>query len=257
LDPGSLIASLTPLTGLPRIALGVVHSWNPDSLSSSSQFADTHGGDEGQVIRIVVCVCKADHLPSSSELESEGTGGQKRPRGSDLQEAVDYMNTYGGWLQEGDVCTGSVVDLMVIRSLTRFLTYSHLLTLLSNTITSSRECQALSSLSSLAPKLKRILLSPSPDLAYPLLLAPFLKNNFDTRVTVNCPIGIPSLLWKKLQQNYNHSQLRAISSVCLHVDSSSSVPRGVEEHQPLPTIQSHFPFLLLQGPPGTGPYLLE
>jgi hypothetical protein len=94
-----------------RIALGIVHSWNPDSLASSP-FGDPQSED-GQAIRIVVCVCKADpQIPSESSQEP----GQKRSRGSDLQEAIDYMNTFGGWLQEGDVCPGSVIELLVIRS---------------------------------------------------------------------------------------------------------------------------------------------
>lgn len=62
-------------------------------------------------MRIVVCICKTDALPSESEQK-----GQKRQRGSDSSDAINYMNFYGGWLQEGDICQGSVLDLMVIRS---------------------------------------------------------------------------------------------------------------------------------------------
>lgn len=62
------------------------------------------------MLRIVVCICKADICQSDN-----GKKGQKRSWCSDINEAISYMNTYGGWLQEGDICQGSILDLMVIR----------------------------------------------------------------------------------------------------------------------------------------------
>lgn len=117
----------------------------------------------------------------------------------------------------------------------------------SNTVTASRECQALSTLSSFPPKLKRIILSPTLDNAFPpIVSSPADSGGSET--LINCPLGIPIPLWSALQQHYNTSQLRAIATICLH-NTAELVPSS------LPTIQSHFPFLLLQGPPGTG-YLI-
>lgn len=114
-----LICSLT--FGV-RVALGIVLIWNPDSIlcASSSQYADGNN-DEGQLIKIVVCVCRPDDTstslpPSTSSLaEPNQSAGVKRARDSDTQDAINYMNIYGGWMQEGDICQGSILDIMVIR----------------------------------------------------------------------------------------------------------------------------------------------
>lgn len=90
-------------------------------------------------------------------------------------------------------------------------------------------------------KLKQILLNPSMETAYPKIS--------DARVSrpssslVSCPIGVPLPLWSSLQQKYNCSQMRAISSICLQHNQNSS-------------LDAHFPFLLLQGPPGTGELII-
>jgi hypothetical protein len=119
------------------------------------------------------------------------------------------------------------------------------LCLSSNTVTASRECQALSTLSSFPPKLKRIILCPSLENAFP----PIIPSSPTASIT--CPLGIPLPLWSALQQHYNPSQLSAIATICLH---SAAEPMP-SQNQTLPSIQSHFPFLLLQGPPGTGDFL--
>lgn len=93
-------------------------------------------------------------------------------------------------------------------------------------------------------KLKEIILTPSEDMSYPRISEGSLTRVRD-RDPIACPVGVPLPLWSALQQNYNSSQMRAISSICLH--------NGDKQGSNL--MQSNFPFLLLQGPPGTGHFL--
>jgi hypothetical protein len=139
LRPGDLLMIKSAHLG-SRVALGIVLIWNPDSVlcASSSQYGEGQSEEGGQLIKIVVCVCKPDSSPTTSSTSSSAetgktnpndTKGNKRSRDSESQDAINYMNIYGGWLQEGDICQGSLLEIMVIRySLSLSLSLSLLLT---------------------------------------------------------------------------------------------------------------------------------
>lgn len=103
-----------------------------------------------------------------------------------------------------------------------------------------------------------MILSPSPDLVYPVINT---ENTFRDRLSshVPCPVGLPQVMWNSMQRIYNESQLKAIATVCLQSDdtnTSTQLNPSTSGSVP-PSIITHYPFLLLQGPPGTGITFLQ
>lgn len=88
-----------------------------------------------------------------------------------------------------------------------------------------RECQALMSMKLLHPSLRDALLCPH---AARVPKHPRI-------VQYPEPLHIPALLWNKLKQEYNTSQMKALKMVCQRNEDGSP-----------------HPVCLLQGPPGTG-----
>lgn len=132
----------------------------------------------------------------------------------------------------------------------------------SNMITSLRECQAISSLASLRPSLRELILC-RPGKSY-------CKENAcvhqETILNLSqeqrCPEGVSKSLWKALCGRFNKSQLLAmtsavevprVASLALSSSSSSlsSTGPGLGQDKNLPP-NAPYPLILLQGPPGTG-----
>jgi len=218
--PGDLLAITCDLW-TDRIALGIVKGWDPDC-----DLMQTAAVGQDNLSSYKLVVCMESVLQGSTSTDS-------RKRGRNEYDA----DQLGGWFQQGDICEGTPLNLRPI----------------GNTTTSARECQALSSLAAIRPKLRDVLLSPSryADTVSAMLCA-----------DSTCPEGISFTMWSELQAQYNSSQLKAISSICwpqANIEKAEGKPsvmdsRADENTKPLPieAVPSPYPLLLLQGPPGTG-----
>ena len=135
----------------------------------------------------------------------------------------------------------------------------------SNVVTSLRECQAISSLASLRPSLRELILC-HPDTNYDnyIKLQPLAseKKSGSSHPQDKCPLDVSGPLWHALCGLYNNSQLRAITSVIdipramtttammnasTHQTSSDKAGDSSGQEATPP-----YPLILLQGPPGTG-----
>lgn len=119
----------------------------------------------------------------------------------------------------------------------------------SNLVTTLRECQAISSLASLRPSLRDMILCHE-------------KMNCGNNMKLKAgqpssPEGVSRQLWVALCDQYNKSQLQAISSVIEEpraIYMSAASGDNVQAERTLNNLdqKNHFPLILLQGPPGTG-----
>ena len=117
----------------------------------------------------------------------------------------------------------------------------------SNLITSLRECQAISSLASLRPSLRDLILCHPDNKSY--------RNDYVQQQAASKPEGVSPQLWKSLLMRYNNSQLRAMASVIevprATATSSTTTAPATAPAPDLPALPP-YPLILLQGPPGTG-----
>lgn len=185
--------------------LGIIQPWDPDydikfgsTLYNNKSFLDpeiAHENKDLTMANLLICVDNGE-TPNIEEL--------------------------GGWAQQGDIIPGLNFQMRI----------------LGNVMTHIRECQALLSLRLVNSNLRNLILNPeaaSIDLSFPIV--PSNINNLSTIQTNNsnlsipCPINVPIKLWKKLNEEYNDSQLKAIYNSCRR-DPISKIP---------------YPICLLQG----------
>jgi hypothetical protein len=131
----------------------------------------------------------------------------------------------------------------------------------SNIVTSLRESQAISSLASLRPPLRELILC-RPDFSYEGMNINNIqkKSGSNGQQKLICPVGVSSKLWNALSMKYNNSQLQAITSVMdLPRSIYESTTAGSDNIRSANLSSSgqgkdggSYPFILLQGPPGTG-----
>lgn len=133
-------------------------------------------------------------------------------------------------------------------------------TLHSNLTTSLRECQAISSLASLRPSLRDIILChPEKHYENYLKSKPHpSESHADTgHHKERCPGGVSGQLWAALCSSYNKSQLRAMASVieeprAVAVEQSTRSDKMTSTGAGPDDDKLQYPLILLQGPPGTG-----
>lgn len=139
----------------------------------------------------------------------------------------------------------------------------------SNVVTSLRESQAISSLASLRPTLRELILChPTETFSEYINIKsqiPTVIKSFDGssgKYKATCPAGVSSKLWSALCIRYNKSQLQAMTSVveeprAIYEKYSKTKPESLGNEKAssvngradaLPP----YPLVLLQGPPGTG-----
>jgi len=228
--PGELLACRNPLWG-NRLALGVVQGYDPDydmllsTPSDDSQFT---------TVQLLVCVDTASE-PSGAETNTHPstTLPPKEP---------------SGWIDPPSMplCQGTILQLAVI----------------GNVVTSLRESQAISSLASLRPALRELILCP-PGKSYTEYNS--IKSQIPTVVKsfgkykTTCPSGVSSKLWSALCLRYNKSQLQAMTSVVEEpraiyekYANGSAASEKTSSADGQANVIHPYPLLLLQGPPGTG-----
>jgi hypothetical protein len=93
--------------------LGIVHGWDPDSDSFSNPRSSETPDPS---IRIVVCLCKAHVSEQTTQVCPISGNPTERIRASEKErsDAISYMNNFGGWLQEGDIFQGTIIEFLVI-----------------------------------------------------------------------------------------------------------------------------------------------
>jgi hypothetical protein len=109
--------------------------------------------------------------------------------------------------------------------------------LLGNTMTSIRECQALASLKTISKGnrgLVELILNPAE-------IVKQIQGRKDIDGPVTRPKSVPLALWDSLTKEFNESQLKAIKIAC-----------GRQADTELGLTDLDLPIKLLQGPPGTG-----